>query len=469
MSHLSRRHLLKFATATSALAATGTIPAIVTNAFADTPATTKPATKALPWHNWSGNLSANPVSRIAPADEGELADILKSAETPVRMVGAGHSFSPLVPTSGTMLTLDRMAGVSNIDATTHQADVAAGTRLYRMSNELAEAGLSVDNLPDINKQSLAGALATSTHGAGAKLGAMPTFVECLRLMTASGKLIDCDNSKNPEIFQAARVSLGSLGVLTSARMQATPLFKLKRRTWVQPVEEMLERLPELEKTHRNFEFYYIPYSGLALGITNDLTDEAETPAPENMDDDGLRELKLLDDWLGWSPSLRRWAIQKALADYPSEERVDFAHKTLSAERGVRFNEMEYHLPRETAPDALRKIISTIEDNNIKVFFPIEFRTIAPDDIWLSPFYKRQTVSIAVHQFYEWDYLGYFAAIEPIFREHNGRPHWGKVNTLKAADFAALYPKWNDFLAVRKELDPTGKFLTPYMREVFGLA
>lgn len=469
MNQFNRRNLLKFATATSALAATGAIPGLVQRAFADDTPVAATEGKALPWRNWSGNLAANPVSRMAPANEGELADILKTATTPVRMVGAGHSFSPLVPTDGTLLTLDRMAGVTNIDAATHQADVAAGTRLYRMSDELAEAGLSIENLPDINKQALAGALATSTHGAGAKLGAMPTFVRDLRLVTAAGKVIDCYADRNSDIFQAARVSLGSLGVLTKARMQAIPLFKLKRRTWAQPVEEMLERLPELEKAHRNFEFYYIPYSGMALGITNDVTDEPETPAPENPDDDALRQLKMLADWLGWSPALRRWAIQKALADYPVEERIDYSHKTLSAERGVRFNEMEYHLPRETAPDALREIIRTIETNNIEVFFPIEFRTIAADDIWLSPFYRRDTVSIAVHRFHEYDYHDYFAAIEPIHWKHNGRPHWGKINTLKAKDFAALYPKWNDFLAVRKELDPEGKFLTPYMRDVFGLA
>lgn len=468
MSHLDRRSLLKYATAASALAATGAIPDIVTRAFADdTPAKLTP--KPLPWRNWSGNQSSNPVARLAPTSEDELAGILKTARAPVRAVGAGHSFSPLVPTDGTLLTLDRMAGISNVDKATQQADVAAGTRLARMSEDLATEGLSVDNLPDINKQSLAGALATATHGAGAKLGAMPTFVKNLRLITASGEVIDCDENNNADIFQAARVSLGSLGIVTKARMQARPLFKLKRRTWMQPVEEMIERLPELSKSHRNFEFYYIPFSGMALGITNDETDEPVTAAAPNADDDGVMQLKMLQDWLGWSPSLRRWAIQKAMADFPVEERVDYAHKTLSTERGVRFNEMEYHLPHEAAPEALRQIIKTIEDNNIKVFFPIEVRTIAADDIWLSPFYQRETISIAVHQFHEWDYRNYFAQIEPIHWAHHGRPHWGKLNTLKGADFANLYPKWDAFQKIRAELDPAGKFLTPQMKAMMGVA
>ncbi|MDO8288027.1 MAG: D-arabinono-1,4-lactone oxidase [Parvibaculum sp.] len=468
MNHPTRRNLLKLATAASALAATGTIPAIVEAAFADEPTTAKTATsKALPWRNWSGGQHCDPAARAAPASVDELASLIGKTPTPVRAVGAGHSFSPLVPTSGTIVTLDRLTGVENADLKTNQADVHAGTRLGRMSEELAKLGLSFANLPDINKQSLAGAISTATHGTGAKIGSLSTFMTELELVTAQGDVVTCSATKNAELFNASRVSVGSLGLITKARVQAQPVYKLKRKIWVEPVEDMLDKLPELTAKNRNFEFYYVPFSGLAMGIINNETDEAETPAPLNEDDNALMQLKQLQDWLGWSPSLRRWAMQKAFADYPVEERVDFAHKTLSNERGVRFNEMEYHLPRGKAADALREIITTIETQNIRVFFPIEFRNVAADDIWLSPFYGRESASIAIHQFYEWDYHAYFTAIEPIFKKHEGRPHWGKLNTLKAADFAALYPKWDEFLRVRKEMDPSGKFLTPYMKSVFG--
>ena len=165
---------------------------------------------------------------------------------------------------------------------------------------------------------------------------------------------------------------------------------------------------------------------------------------------------------------RRWLIQTLMGGMEPEERVDYSHKTLSAERNVRFNEMEYHLPREAGPQALREIIDAIEANNVEVFFPIEFRTTAPDEAWLSPFYRRESCSIAVHRYHEEDYTPYFSLIEPIFRKHDGRPHWGKLNTLKADDFAALYPRWNDFLEVRAGLDPEGKFLNPYLKDVFGV-
>jgi FAD-linked oxidoreductase len=466
MNNPSRRSLLQFATAASALAATGTLPAVLQSAFADEASVKSSVPSPLPWRNWSGGQSCQPAMRAAPASEADLAELVAKAQVPIRAVGAGHSFSPLVPTDGTLLTLDRIAGIAGHDAKTHQADILAGMRLAQMSDQLAQVGLALDNMPDINKQSLAGAISTGTHGTGADIGSLSTFVRSLRLVTASGDIVDCDADTKPELFQAARVSLGALGIITKARIQARPLYKLKRRTWVAPVEDMLDALPELEAKNRNFEFYYIPYSGMALGITNNETDEPETPVPVNEDDEGLHQLKMLEDWLGWSPTLRRWTIRKILSGMEPEERVDYSHKTLSTERGVRFNEMEYHLPRDAAPAALREVIDTIEKNNIRVFFPIEFRTVAADDIWLSPFYRRKSASIAVHQFHEWSHKEYFAAIEPIFRRADGRPHWGKLNTLVASDFANLYPKWPDFLEMRSELDPDGKFLNPYLKTVF---
>lgn len=469
--NLSRRNLLQFATAVSALTATGTIPAVVRSAFADdAPAASpgKAAARPLPWRNWSGGQSCEPAARIAPASEDELASMIRSAAAPVRAVGAGHSFSALVPTDGTLVTLDRLSGVISHDAATHQAGIWGGTRLAAAAADLARRELALANLPDINKQSIAGSISTATHGTGANIGSLSTFVTGLSLVTASGEMIDCDAGTRPEIFNAARVSLGALGLITRVRLQAEPLYRLRRRTWTAPIEEMLEQLPGLAASNRNFEFYYIPFSGMTIGITNNVTTDPVTPTPKQEDDDGLRELHQLQDWLGWAPAIRTWTTRKILSGMEPQERVAYSHETLSTERGVRFNEMEYHLPREAGAAALREIIDTFEKNNVKVFFPIEFRTVAPDDIWLSPFHGRESCSIAVHQFFEWDYKPYFSMIEPIFRKHGGRPHWGKLNTLEAKDFAALYPKWRDFLEVRAALDPEGKFLNPYLRKVFGV-
>src|SRR5690554_5075034 len=458
---ITRRNLLQFAASASALAAVGSIPASLTSAFAQ-------ERRVIPWKNWSGGQSCTPAMRAAPASEAELMDIIRTAPSPIRAVGAGHSFSPLVPTDGTILSLDRLSGVLSHDSASHRATIRAGTRLGALAGELAERGLALDNMPDINKQTLAGAIATATHGTGAELPSLSDFVTGLRLVTASGETVECSATRNADIFQAARVSLGALGIVTEVTMQARPLYKLKRRTWIEPIEDMLEAAPERRKTHRNFEFYYVPFSGMAIGITNDETDDPETPEPVNEDDEGLMQLKMLQEWLGWAPSTRRWLIQTIMSGIEPEERVDFSHKTLATERNVRFNEMEYHLPREAGPKALAEIIETLESNNVEVFFPIEYRTTAADTSWLSPFHERESCSIAIHRYHEEDYKPYFNLIEPIFRKYEGRPHWGKISTLKADDFAALYPKWDDFLKARAALDPQGKFLNPYLRSVFGV-
>jgi FAD-linked oxidoreductase len=437
----SRRHFMLQAAGVSALAATGTLPGTITRAFAEA------KQEALPWHNWSGGQSCTPERRAAPASTEELASLLKTGPAPLRAVGAGHSFSPIVPTPGTIFSLDRMSGVIGSDPSTDEAAVMGGTRLGALGASLAERGLALNNMPDINKQTIAGAISTSTHGSGANIGSLSTFVSGLRLMTADGETIDCDADNNADLFQAARVSIGALGVITQVKLKARPLYKLKRRTWVMPIDDMLEEAPKLWRENHIFEFYYIPFSGMALGISNNITDEPETPVPPQTDDDSLEELKMLEEWLGWAPSARRWILQKLLGDIEPEERVDYSHKTLSTERGVRFNEME--------------------DNNLEVFFPIEFRTVAADDIWLSPFHERESASIAVHRYYKEDYKPYFAAIEPIHRAAGGRPHWGKLNTLTGADFAKLYPRWEDFKRIRNELDPKGRLLNDYLKGLFA--
>ena len=292
---ISRRHLLRYAASASALAATGAIPATLTRAFA-----AEEEKRTIPWKNWSGGQSATPEIRLAPASEAELSEIVKTSVTPIRAVGAGHSFSPLVPTQGTLLSLDRLNGLIGHDPERQRATLRAGTRLGAMGDLLAAKNLALANMPDINKQTIAGAISTATHGTGADIGSLSSFVTAMRLTTASGDALDCDETSNPDLLSAARVSLGALGIVTQTTLQARALYKLKRRTWTAPVEEMLEQAPELWASHRNFEFYYVPYSGMTIAITNDETDEPETPEPVNEDDDGLRQLQQLQDWLGWS-------------------------------------------------------------------------------------------------------------------------------------------------------------------------
>jgi FAD-linked oxidoreductase len=421
------------------------------------------------WRNWSGIQNAYPKDRAAPADEGELVDFLKSATAPIRPVGAGHSFSPLVPTDGALLTLDRMSGVVSHDAAALRATVRAGTRLGDLGPALAAIGQEMANLPDINKQSLGGALGTATHGTGRGLKAIHGDVVAFRLATPRGEIIECSPTKNPEIFDAARVNLGAFGVVSEVTLQNGALKRVQKRTTARQLADVMEEWPELVTRHRNVEFYAIPFTGLAALITLDETDRPVSPRGPDGDVDAVMELKKLRDLTGFLPGVRRSLAQEAFKDAPPEEAVDEGWKLLSNERPVRFNEMEYHLPFEAQMIALREVVEAIEKHRADVFFPIEARVIDADDAWLSPFFGRVTGSIAVHAYYKDDYSFLFDLVEPILRRHGGRPHWGKLHSLKHAELAALYPRLPDAADVRRDCDPDGRMLNAHLRGIFGLA
>jgi FAD-linked oxidoreductase len=418
------------------------------------------------WRNWSGIQNAYPAARLAPKDEGELALALKTAQGPIRPVGAGHSFTALAPTTGTLISLDAMAGIVGWEG--DQAIVRTGTRLGALGPMLAEKGRALPNLPDINKQSLGGALGTATHGTGTKIPALHGDVTGLRLVTPSGQVIDADADKNPEVFQAARVSLGSLGVISQVRIKTSANRRLRRRVWLEPFDEALANAEARWARHRNFEFYAVPFTGLAANISHDETDDPALARGPDQDTEFLEALKGLRNLLGFATPVRKAAAKALLSTAKPETAVDEGWKLLSTERPVRFNEMEFHLPVENQLKALEEVVRTIEKERPDVFFPIEARRIAADDAWLSPFQGGTRGSVAVHAYYRDDFSFLYSLVEPIFRRYEGRPHWGKLHTLRGQQLAALYPRWNDFLAVRQELDPEGRMLNPYLKGLFGL-
>lgn len=422
--------------------------------------------RRLPWRNWSGSQQCLPEARIAPASLAELQELLATSKGTIRPVGAGHSFTPLVPTEGTLVSLSRLGGVTDPDSQGLQATIGGGTRLGDIGQPLQNMGQALINMPDIDEQTLAGSLATATHGTGADLGCMSTFVRGLQIADARGELVDCDENNNPELFQAAKVSLGSLGLITQVRMQCVEPYRLRRETVWWELEEMLENVDSMADQHRNFEFFYVPFSGMGFTDAHDVTDEPIGTTGQEDPNEGTMALKMLRDWLEWSPTLRQLVLGTYASTIPDEITIGNSWKNYANERNVRFNEMEYHLPRESGLQALREIISALESNHHEVFFPLEVRYVKGDDIWLSPFHQQDSMSIAVHRYFEEDYQPYFQTVEPILRKHGGRPHWGKLNSLTRADFKALYPNWNDFAQVRAEMDPEGRFLNPYLRELF---
>jgi FAD-linked oxidoreductase len=332
---------------------------------------------------------------------------------------------------------------------------------------LAEFGQALQNMPDIDEQSLAGALGTATHGTGAQLGCLSTFVKELELVTASGELMRCSADNNSELFNAALVNLGAVGVITEVVMENQPKYRLKRETEWLPIDDILAQADSLADNNRNFEFYYIPFSGMGFTDVHNITDEVTSRSAEIDQNDGANTLKDLRDYLGWSDSIRNLVLNSYMSSLEKEVVVANSWENYAKERNVRFNEMEYHLPRENLAKAFKEVQKMVEENFSEVFFPFEVRFVKSDNIWLSPFYQRETCSIAVHRYFNEDYKPLYKAVEPILQKYGGRPHWGKLNTMSGVELSKMYPHWEDFKEIRQQMDPTGKFLNPYLKQLFS--
>jgi len=419
---------------------------------------------AIAWKNWAGDYACHPRLRAAPQDEAELVEVLRNATGTIRPVGAGHSFSPLVPCEDTLIACDQMSGVIGFDAEAMQAEVWAGTRLHELGPALEGVGQALINQPDIDDQALGGALATSTHGTGKGMGSLSSYVTGLTLATPAGDLIECDADRDAEVFHAARCSLGSLGVVTRVRMQNRKPYRLRETTTLVPMDELLAQADALRDGHRHMEFMALPHSGLGLLIT---TDEIEGDEVELAEDPqavyGLREAW---DAVGQDGDVYRQALMQVLGG-ASEVRQGPSHRVLAHDRFVRFREMEYTVPADQGPACLAEILETIEREQIPVIFPIEYRYVSADDVWLSMFNDRDGATISIHEFVDEDHRPVFDAIEPIFWRYGGRPHWGKWHSLDAARLKDRYAHWDDFAKVRDRLDPKGKMLNAHLSTVLG--
>ena len=423
---------------------------------------------AEPWSNWSGLVHATPAAWIEPASAEEVQGAVRTGIGPIRVVGAGHSFTPLVPSAGTILSLDRIAGLKSHDPETCRATVGAGIRLGDLTRALDGVGQALANMGDIDKQSIGGALGTATHGTGSTLGAYHTLLERVELIDGRGGRRTYSKDGDEEALRAIGVTLGAFGIFTEVTLNNLPSYRMRKQRWVLPIEDMLANFHELMGAHRSAEFYYIPFSGHAMFLASDITDEPATTRPPEDDEDGLKTLRMLRSGLQWLPWARRALIRNAVRKLPREDYVENWLKVYTSDRQTRFNEMEYHLPVEEGPRALAEIIKLTERSFAGVYFPMEVRTVGADEFWLSPFYKRQTCSIAVHHDAREDPTAFFRAVEPIFRRLGGRPHWGKMHTLTGADLAKIYPRWKDAMAVRRDIDPDNRFVTPYIARLLGL-
>ena len=427
------------------------------------------------WRNWAGDQACAPAERRRPSSRDELAEVVATAAGAGRKISvaaSGHSFTETAMTDGTMIDAGLLSGVLDADSSSGLVRVGAGTVLAELNERLHELGLAMENLGDIDRQTVAGAISTGTHGTGAKLRNISSQVVAMELVLADGSVRELTAEDDPDLLRAARVSIGALGAISAVTLRCLPAFTLHRVDSPAPREEVLDSFQKRADAHEHFELFTFPYADSALVLERNRTDSP--PRPRGRAGKFLNDV-VLENWALEAvsaagkvapraiPSLSRFAAWLA----SGATATDRSDRIFANERRVRFTEMEYGVPREQGPEAIRRVIEWIRTNRYPVFFPIEMRVTAGDDALISPSHERDTAYIAVHQYRGMEWRPYFEAVEAIMDEYGGRPHWGKRHFQTAATLAERYPRWDAFQAAREELDPGHAFTNEYAERVLG--
>ena len=417
------------------------------------------------WRNWSGSVVAQPTAIESPKTFAELQRLVAAAAK-VRVAGTGHSFMPLCASEGLLLSLFELEGQLEIADDRQSAWVPAGWPIGKVTEALWAAGFSLINQGDIDKQAIAGAVSTATHGTGRTLGSLATAAEGFRLVLADGTLVECDRANEPELFEAARLSLGMLGVVVGIRMKVLPAYRLKETIRRQSLQQTLAEWDQLADAYRHVEFFHFPYSEHVTLKTLDVVDEGDSPPPGAFEDIVFQRVcDLVAAWPRTAPTLQRM-LTRAIG---ASERAGPAGRIFPSERNVKFEEMEYEIPAENGAAALKAAMDLVREKRWPIIFPFEFRAVAADDIWISPMQGRACVSISFHQYAKMEWREPFAGVERVFQAAGGRPHWAKRHTLASADVLRLYPDAPRWGAVRKRVDPAGKFLNAHLAELFAFS
>jgi FAD-linked oxidoreductase len=393
---------------------------------------------------------------------------------PIKAAGAGHSFTGIAVAPGVLLELDDLTGLVAVDTERRLATILAGTRLSDVSRLLAPHGLALENLGDIDRQTMSGAISTGTHGTGIGFTGLAGRVRAVTIVTGDGSLRQISADHSPELLPAVSLGLGALGVLVDVTVECVDAFVLSAVEAPEPLDATIANAERRAREADHFEFYWFPHTHVALTKTNTRraggSDRAPLPALKRWVDDDLmangvyRAVCAAGSILpGSVPSINRAATKLT----GSRRFTDHSHRVFTTTRNVRFAELEYAVPVAALPEVLEDLGRLIESRRWRISFPLEVRFAAADDLWLSTASGRETAYVAVHRYYREDHEPYFRAAEEIFRAHAGRPHWGKIHYLAADDLRDLYPRFDDFTRVRDELDPRRVFANPYLDRVLG--
>jgi FAD-linked oxidoreductase len=424
------------------------------------------------WRNWGRNVTATPAQVVHAGSVEGVSDAVRRAVHDglrVRVAGSGHSFTPLVATEGLLLHLDRLSGVLAVDRERHRVRVLAGTPLHVLNPALQALGLALPNLGDIDRQTVSGAIATGTHGTGTRRQGIAAAVSGLTLVLADGSRLDCSAEVERELFDAARVGLGALGVVTEVEVQCVPAYRLHAKESPTSLTDLLPVLQEEADGTDHLDLLWFPHTDRVLAKRNDVVGPDEGPPPlarwrSTLEDDLLanRFFEVVNRVGAARPAMVPSINRLSARFLGSREFSDDSWKVFCSPRDVRFVESEYAVPRHAVEAVLTELRAWFARTGAPVPFPVEVRFIAADDVWLSTAYERDNAYVAVHQYHRIDPGPLFAAFEAIVAEHDGRPHWGKVHSLGSDRLRALYPRFDDFRAVRERLDPGHLFTNEHV-------
>jgi L-gulonolactone oxidase len=430
------------------------------------------------WRNWAGSVEARPRHLHAPRSIEELQGIVAGLRDGqrIRMAGSGHSFTPIVPSDDILLLPhdfgDDDSNDIGIDSARMVARIPAGMVLHEVNQRLAAAGFALANMGDITAQTMAGSISTSTHGTGLRFTGLAGQVAGFAIVAADGEVRECSESENVDIWRLGRVGLGALGVLTRVDMRIVPAFRLRAVEEPRRLDAVLDDFEAIVTSADHFEFFWVPHTRWALTKHNTRTDE---PAQPRSAVAKWASKTLLENYafgavcaLGRAVPALIPRLATALPSTGRSEFVEASHDVFATRRLVKFHEMEYSVPRRHLPHALRTIVEMVEREKLRLSFPVEVRVTAADDVALSTSYGRESAYIAVHMYKGMPYERYFRLVEEILAPLEGRPHWGKIHFLSAAELAPRYERFAAFLTLRERLDPRRRFTNRYVERMLGL-
>ncbi len=435
------------------------------------------------WATWGRTHSVTPRHVLRPGSVPELADGVAAAVRRglgVRAVGSGCSFSALPLAPDVMVDLSGLSGLPAVDRENRRVTVLAGTTIRTLNQELDAHGLALANLPDNDWQTVAGAVSTGTHGTGLAFGSLSQQVVALSLVTSGGELVECSAEQRPELFQAARVGLGAVGIIAGVTLECEPAFRLHAAELKEPLGQLVDTLGSRMAGADHFEFFWTP--GTATAQTRILTRLHKLPDSYTRPGSPVaRTVRRLDDALlrnTLTAGLNQLATvlprstpgMNRLDAFTNSPRQysDLSFRVFTVPRRTRFVSSEYALPAEELVAAFRELQTLIERRDYSFSLPVDVRCSAAEDAWLSPAHGRETGWIALRQYWRRYDPKVFAAAEEIFVDHGGRPHWGSVHTRDAEYLHAVYPRFQDFLDVRAQADPDGVFLNDHVRGLLGV-